>query len=284
VSGRQGVALSDTDIYTGDSELLSELFPVVFPIRRSGSRPPLFCLPPLTGVGMAYDCLYDVLPEDQPIYAFNSPLLSGQAPAPASLDALSRRYIAQMIRLDDGGRCHLLGWSFGGYVAHRMAQMLESMNLTVLTLTLLDVPPTHAEHIYGAGPRTDEQIGAYIDCLFPASFFAQVPMRPALLAECRLNSRLLLQFERRSLRASLLLIEAERATLPTDSPFHMQNWWGLSDAPRSAYLEVPYEHQHLLGSAAMKLIGPRLRQQLTWADDCSGRNSRSDPQSARSGG
>lgn len=255
------------DIDNHDPELLNDLFPALLPIRSSGSRPPLFCLPPLTGVGMSYGCLFDALPADQPVYAFNSPLLSGQAAAPATLDALSRRYIAYMAKLDSRGRCQLMGWSFGGYVAHRIAQILESMNRTVLNLILLDVPPIHAEHLYGAGPRTDDEIGAYLDALFPSSFFEHVPVREALLAECRLNSRLLPQFERSSLRANLLLIEAERATQPLDSPFHMAKWWGLADGPRSAYLKVAYAHHDLLGGPAMEIIGPWLRQQLTLEEE-----------------
>ena len=47
-------------------------------------------------------------------------------------------YLEQIRRIQPNGPYHLLGWSFGGYVAHSMAAQLEQQGEKVALLALLD--------------------------------------------------------------------------------------------------------------------------------------------------
>jgi thioesterase domain-containing protein len=247
-------------------ELAGDLFPVVIPIRTSGSRAPLFCVPPLVGIGMSYGRLRDVLPIDQPIYAFNSPHLSRMDSPPLTFDALVAEYIAEMINVAPDGPYNIMGWSFGGYVAHRMVQVLESMGKTVSHLILLDATPTHAEDIYGAGPRSDAEIASYIDhvsATTATSFLTEASLKARVLAACRFNAEFLTCFERSAVQSSLMVVEAERASMSVDDPLHMANWWGVSDAQNSTYLKIPHDHHDLLSPAAIEHFAPHIVRRLS---------------------
>lgn len=59
-------------------------------------------------------------------------------PAPGSIGAYARRYVAEIREVQPHGPYHLLGWSLGGHVAHAMAQQLEAAGEEVAILGLLD--------------------------------------------------------------------------------------------------------------------------------------------------
>jgi len=253
---------------TMTDELAGDLFPVVIPIRVTGSRPPLFCVPPLVGIGMSYGRLKDALPADQPIYAFNSPHLSRMESPPRTFDDLVAEYIGEMLTVSPDGPYHIMGWSFGGYVAHRMVQVLESMGKTVVNLILLDATPTDADDVYGAGPRSDAEIARYIDHVSvttKASFLVEAPLKSRVLAACRSNAQFLTRFERGAVQSHLLVVEAERAPMADDDPLHMANWWGVSDATKGTYLMIPHDHHALLTPEAIEQFVPHIVQRLSQA-------------------
>ena len=45
----------------------------LLPIRATGSRPPLYCVHPISGSAYAYTALGCLLASDQPVYGFESP-------------------------------------------------------------------------------------------------------------------------------------------------------------------------------------------------------------------
>ncbi|MBE1162044.1 non-ribosomal peptide synthetase [Dyella acidiphila] len=244
--------------------LADDLFPVLLPIQRGNGLAPLFCVPPLTGVGISYGRLREVLPADQPIYAFNAPSLSRSDRPPQTLDALVEEYLREMGELYPDGPYNLLGWSFGGYVAHRMTQLLEERGKTVANLILLDATPIGAEHFYGTGPRTDAEIANYIDHLF-AGVSHHVP-KSRLFTTCRLNSAFLSAFQRQPVRTSMTVVEAERDAVPLESPLHMANWWGVDGTPHHRYLKVPHGHHELMEHSAIERIGRAIAGSLYAAD------------------
>ncbi|WP_436498874.1 amino acid adenylation domain-containing protein [Actinokineospora sp. HUAS TT18] len=112
---------------------------VLLPLRTTGDRPPLFCVHPAAGVGWVYAGLLRGLGHDQPVYALQDPGLSGESTA--SVDDLAAAYVAKIRELQPSGPYHLLGWSFGGNVAHAMACALRAAGEKVATLALLDAYP-----------------------------------------------------------------------------------------------------------------------------------------------
>lgn len=66
---------------------------VVLPLRTGGSRPPLFCVHPGTGVGWPYAGLARHLGPDQPLYAIQARALSELGHSPASVEEMVEDYL-----------------------------------------------------------------------------------------------------------------------------------------------------------------------------------------------
>ncbi|MEC3954370.1 amino acid adenylation domain-containing protein [Nocardia sp. CDC153] len=131
---------------------------VVLPIRPDGERAPLFCIHPSSGIAWTYLGLADALAPGRPIYGLQAPDLSGE-PHARSIEDFARRYAAEIRRLQAHGPYHLLGWSFGGLIAHAVAAQFEATGDEVATLALLDADSTDID-------------GGSIDKLTAGSFVA----------------------------------------------------------------------------------------------------------------
>ncbi|MFE2960514.1 amino acid adenylation domain-containing protein [Nocardia tengchongensis] len=114
---------------------------VVLPIRPVGTAPALFCIHPSSGIAWTYLGFADALAPGRPVYGLQAPDLSGE-PHARSIDDFARRYVAEIRRLQPRGPYHLLGWSFGGLIAHAVAARLEATGDEVGTLALLDADST----------------------------------------------------------------------------------------------------------------------------------------------
>ncbi|MFJ4650256.1 amino acid adenylation domain-containing protein [Nocardia sp. NPDC088792] len=114
---------------------------VVLPIRADGDLPPLFCIHPSSGIAWPYLGLADALPPGRPIYGLQAPDLTG-APHALGIADFAGRYAAEIRRIQPEGPYHLLGWSFGGLIAHAVATQLHTGGAAIGTLALLDADST----------------------------------------------------------------------------------------------------------------------------------------------
>ncbi|GAB2677882.1 non-ribosomal peptide synthetase [Nocardia goodfellowii] len=110
---------------------------VVLPIRTGGSEPALFCIHPSSGMSWTYLGLADALAPGRPIYGLQAPDLSGQPPV-RSIDEFAERYVREIRAVQPAGPYHLLGWSFGGLIAHAIAVRLQRDGAQVGVVALLD--------------------------------------------------------------------------------------------------------------------------------------------------
>jgi len=117
------------------------LFSRILPLRRKGDKPPLFCIPPAGGLGWVYSGLLRTLTPDRPIYCLQAPGIGTDAEFPSSVAELSADYISLMRQIHPAESYHLLGWSFGGLVAHTMACHLQREGVQVPFLAILDTYP-----------------------------------------------------------------------------------------------------------------------------------------------
>ncbi|MER6774790.1 amino acid adenylation domain-containing protein, partial [Streptomyces bacillaris] len=131
-------------------------FDVLLPLRERGSRTPLFCLPPGGGLSWCYSGLAAQLGREQPIYGLQSPLLTPGAELPDTLEELAALYVVEIRKVQPNGPYHLMGWSFGGILAHAVAIQLQQLNDKVGLLALLDVYPVPLEG--GDREMTDEEL------------------------------------------------------------------------------------------------------------------------------
>ncbi|MCK1797778.1 amino acid adenylation domain-containing protein [Streptomyces sp. XM4193] len=114
---------------------------VLLPLRTSGDRRPLFCFPPASGISWCYTGFLRHLDPGQPLYGLQSPVLRGEAPYPSDMAEMAEIYIRAIRSVQPHGPYRLLGWSFGGNVAHEAAVLLRRAGEEVELLALLDAFP-----------------------------------------------------------------------------------------------------------------------------------------------
>nr|WP_323379377.1 amino acid adenylation domain-containing protein [Streptomyces durbertensis] len=130
LAGRLDAGHSDTDPLD-----------VVLPLRTGGDGTPLFCLHPAGGFGWSYSGLLPHLDRDQPVYAVQARGLARDEELPRDLDEMAADYAAQIRATAPEGPYQLLGWSFGGLLAHAVAARLEADGAEVSQLAVLDGYP-----------------------------------------------------------------------------------------------------------------------------------------------
>lgn len=113
----------------------------VLTIRASGSRPPLFCIHPVLGLGWGFFSLATHLGDDIPIYALQSDGLRDTSLLPGSIEEMAARYLKSIRQIQPTGPYHIIGWSLGGVIAHEIVRMLRQAGENVAFLALLDSYP-----------------------------------------------------------------------------------------------------------------------------------------------
>ncbi|GGS45373.1 type I polyketide synthase [Streptomyces griseoviridis] len=115
----------------------------LLPLRAEGTAMPLFCVHPGAGVSWRYTGLLPHLGGDQPVYGIQAAGLDGTAPPAPDAAAMVAHYLGLVRRIQPHGPYRLLGWSYGGFVAHAMACALQADGERVELLALLDAPQPH---------------------------------------------------------------------------------------------------------------------------------------------
>ncbi|MFG2475816.1 amino acid adenylation domain-containing protein [Streptomyces fagopyri] len=126
-----------TPASTPGAKTPSDDFAVLLPLRTRGSRPPLFCIHPGFGLSWSYAALMRRLDADQPVYALQARGITGEK-MPDSYQELLDDYLRQIRAIRPHGPYRLLGWSFGGLVAHSLAARLQADREQVELVAMLD--------------------------------------------------------------------------------------------------------------------------------------------------
>jgi thioesterase domain-containing protein len=122
----------------------------VLPIRERGSEPPFFLIHPGGGLSWCYMPLARYVPEDVPLYGIQAAGLDGVAEPAGSVAQMAAAY-ADLIRgLRPSGPYRLLGWSFGGVVAHEVACRLQAAGGEVDALVIMDASAEAGRAVAGA--------------------------------------------------------------------------------------------------------------------------------------
>lgn len=111
---------------------------LILPIRVNGTRTPLYCVHAISGSAYPYVALGELLPPDQPVFGLEAPGFDTAVPPVCSVQALAERHVATLLDAHGHGPVCLLGWSFGGVVAHEMAVGLAGLSVCVPVLVLVD--------------------------------------------------------------------------------------------------------------------------------------------------
>ncbi|BBC92731.1 amino acid adenylation domain-containing protein [Streptomyces griseofuscus] len=115
----------------------------VLRIRGSAeaSAPPLFCVHPISGISWGYAGLLRHIGEEHPVIGLQARHFTEPQRRPGSIAEMADDYLASIRAVQPHGPYHLIGWSFGGMVAHAVAARLERLGEEVRLLGLLDAYP-----------------------------------------------------------------------------------------------------------------------------------------------
>ncbi|MFP8962695.1 type I polyketide synthase [Streptomyces nanhaiensis] len=112
----------------------------LLPLRTRGEAAPLFCVHPGAGVSWRYTGLLPHLGGDQPVYGIQAAGLDGTRPPVPDAASMVASYVDLVREVRPHGPYRLLGWSYGGFVAHAMACALQERGERVELLAMLDAP------------------------------------------------------------------------------------------------------------------------------------------------
>ncbi|MGW4058298.1 amino acid adenylation domain-containing protein [Amycolatopsis sp. NPDC004747] len=138
----------------GGGDVLDPFAPVL-PIRPDGDRAPLFCVHAGLGLSLPYLGLVQYLDPGRPMYGLQSPNIGSGGELPVSVEDVAEEYAARIRAIQPSGPYHLLGWSFGGLLAHEIAVQLQEAGERVETLCVLDSFPVEAA---GQAPPTRQEL------------------------------------------------------------------------------------------------------------------------------
>jgi thioesterase domain-containing protein len=146
-----------------DLPFLGEGLSVLLPIRTKGQRPPFFCIHPGEGLSWCYMPLARYVQADYPLYGLQARGLNGMDRPPCSIRDMASEYIEQIRAVQGSGPYHLLGWSFGGMVAHEMAVQLQADGEDIAALIIMDAYPQGEQS--DLVPLTEKHLAAMADLI-----------------------------------------------------------------------------------------------------------------------
>ncbi|MEU4507700.1 amino acid adenylation domain-containing protein [Streptomyces sp. NPDC024089] len=116
----------------------------LLPIRAAtatDTEAPLFCVHAISGMSWSYAGLLRHIGGRRPLIGLQAKELTSPSDRPAGIEEMADGYVAEIRSVQPHGPYHLLGWSFGGLVAHAIAARLEEQGEQVALLALLDSYP-----------------------------------------------------------------------------------------------------------------------------------------------
>ncbi|MCI4061475.1 amino acid adenylation domain-containing protein [Micromonospora sp. R77] len=127
---------------SADTEVsFEDPFAVLLPIRTAGDNPPLWWLHPGGGLSWPYLSFGRHIDPAWPLYGIQARGFDGLTPPSTSIEDMVDDYVRQVQEVQPRGPYYLLGWSFGGTLAHAMAAELQRRGHEVALLALLDAAP-----------------------------------------------------------------------------------------------------------------------------------------------
>jgi thioesterase domain-containing protein/acyl carrier protein len=246
-------------------------FETLVPLRRGGERPAVFCLHPSGGMAWMYIGLAPYLDPAHPIYALQAQGIIEPAEQPATFEAMASGYVSRIRAAQQSGPYFLVGWSFGGALAHEIAVQLQEQGEEVGLLALLDTYPTS-----GADGELDEQrvlreilgrlghdeipkrdltpaeIAAALQQFSnPLSGFSESQVKN-LLNVWRHNVHLHHNFRPRRYTGKMIVFTATQGR--TSEAPEPQDWSAYVDGAVESH-DVDCEHEDMMEAAPMRAIG-----------------------------
>jgi amino acid adenylation domain-containing protein len=229
-------------------------FDVLLPLRARGSRPPLFCVHPATGLAWVYSRLIGRLDPDQPLYGLQARGLTDAEARPPSVAEMAADYVELIRSVRPVGPYRLLGYSFGAMVAHAVAVRLQARGDEVDLLACLDGYPggTVPADLLPSPPAADlDGVASHVDRKVLRAIAGTHAHNVALQRETASTG---------TFDGDLLLFTSTTQGAPPAA-----SWQPFVSGRITVHaLDVP--HPRLLDPPALDTIGPVVRAALRRAD------------------
>jgi amino acid adenylation domain-containing protein len=233
----------------------TKAFDSVLPLRSNGKLPAVFCLPPASGLGWTYVGLLRDICRDRPIYALQESSTAGETSLWDNIDAAAQYYIALMKALQPSGPYYLVGWSFGGMVAHDIACRLQERGDTIALLCLLDIyPPSDSDRWVDSKELSPESLDPV-----PIGINEHVGLgseeRQRISHAMKKNQAILRKYHPRRFDGDIVLFVAKE---------NVDRWpsWRPHLAGRLIVHETQFHHQDIGGSDGIRVVGKTLGDYL----------------------
>lgn len=253
-------------------------FDVLLPIRPHGRSAPLFCIHPGGGLSWCYSGLMRQIPAGYPIYG----LQARTEVLPETLEAMAADYLELVRQVQPSGPYNLLGWSFGGLVAHAMAAALQDAGQEVALLAILDAYPEQTGSARIENHVEPDEKFALLDLIEPLGYdesaLGDDPMANtreilrreqhilssleehqllALLNVWKNNIRLMNNFSPRTFTGDLLLLSAMDGNV--DAPVER---WKPYVSGEIKWHEIACGHAGMMNAEPLGQIGPMVASEL----------------------
>jgi thioesterase domain-containing protein len=229
----------------------------------------MWCVHAGGGFSWSYQGLVPSLP-DRPVYGLQARALDGHTPNAESVEEMVEDYVAQILSVQTEGPFHVLGWSFGGTVAHAIAAELRRRGHEVALLALIDCEPAPPQPPVSVAENTsaEEDIRRamhswaqqrYGEMVDSAEYAALADRVFAILQNC---DRLLLQYTSPVHHGDALIF---RATVNPDGTTRNEtliDLWRPAITGEIVEYGIPYAHSDMDLPEPMAQIGELLRLHL----------------------
>lgn len=274
--------LFDSPTVAGLSERLdgsdtSSGLEVVLPLRVGRDLPPLFCVHAGGGLSWPYAGLLHFINDGRPIFGIQARGLLTPDSMPSSIEEMAADYAEVITCLQPEGPYHLLGWSFGGLVAHEMAVVLQQRGDEIGLLALLDAYPDVPDFmrvnlsriiasLVGSQVGAQDIEGLELDEVIEllgreGSVFAHLPRdsRYAIVQTLQHNRTLASEFAPRVYHGSVAFFTALRER-PEDASVHRA--WSPYVEGSIVNASIDCDHMGMMSPDALETIGPLLAKSL----------------------
>jgi thioesterase domain-containing protein len=234
-----------------------EVIPVE--VLKEGTGVPLCCIHDVFGLSWSYRALGDYL--DCPIIGIQQIEQNGE-PEPGSIRDMSKNYADRLQALYPTGPYNLLGWSFGGLVAHELAIELRRRGCVVQHLVLLD-PALGANRVIAQNqPVNASQVLEHILREREAADFALPPQQLLEFVVQRVNANQvhLLEHVPDAFDGDMVIFSAARSEGNRDASL-LQSWRPYVAGDITEH-SVDCTHYAMLSTESLSEYGAQLKRLL----------------------
>ena len=210
----------------------------------------------------SYATLIPHVPAGHPIYGLQASDLSQGNKRHASIDAMAAEYLDIIRAVQPNGPYNLLGWSFGGLVAHAVATELQTRREEVSLLALLDSYPPAGDpngKFESGLPPPETPLQGMLEALRRAGYLEGCTAKDiASIRNAYLNNaRIVRTFTPKQFDGNVLLFVSNSG----DAQLQAEAWRGCV-AGRIEVHEIDCEHDDMMDPDAAAKIGAVLGREL----------------------